>query len=480
MYKKLKYLTGGTNGEQILLPSVVPNAADVDMPDAVQCDTLKTIAILIGNFASTINENYKMDDAKRITFEYNIDDTTDNLEFYDKTNQIKIVMNVNDIEHDPEFKNFNAYLGDFLDYDSGSGVDDTLTVLKTKINTFVYFDRFRIGKGSFGEVYKGYDFQTRDCIAIKVSDINNAIIEIQYLNKIAPNCTQFICTRANLIIDHTAYITTEFIQEKLQERVSKLSIFNPLDLQNLLLLWTNIRNYLHNAPEHIIHLDIKPDNVMFDVKKSLYKLVDFGTCCSIVHDETNKSCKNALGNKGTPMYTNPLFYFDATIQHNPAFHKIIGENLDAWGFATVLFYYYFGYDIEIQLCGDTSMIKYAEHIRSLKNSNNTDEIAYEVITNMLYTHAHKTPKYDLNYITIRCIFFNILYSLIVDIVDKAEVTHIFDVFNNYEHVSEQHKSLYGKALEYTIEKLRAVAPDHKKCKTIMLRSKLQAELENLK
>eukprot|EP01133_Synstelium_polycarpum_P020952 gene20952-25152_t len=160
----------------------------------------------------------------------------------------------------------------------------------------------RVGKGNFGEVYKGY--WRGVIVAIKklpAHNVNDAVLrefhkEIELMRNLRhPNVIQFLgsCT-----ISPNICICTEFMPRG--------SLYGILHDQSLALSWTLIKRlcidavrgivYLHNSVPVILHRDLKSHNLLVDDSWKL-KVGDFGLS-AIEQTNTMTAC-------GTPCWTAP-------------------------------------------------------------------------------------------------------------------------------------------------------------------------------
>lgn len=136
----------------------------------------------------------------------------------------------------------------------------------------------KLGKGSFGEIYKGINIRTKTTVAIKVEKIHefsllkNETKIYQYLNGIKgiPNILLFgkdeICY----------YMVVDLLGDSLQYiRDSN----GPFSLPSTLTIARKIIGILrevHN--KFIIHRDVKPANFLLSIDKTEIYLIDFGFC----------------------------------------------------------------------------------------------------------------------------------------------------------------------------------------------------------
>lgn len=83
-------------------------------------------------------------------------------------------------------------------------------------------------------------------------------------------------------------------------------------------------NYLHGSA-NIIHLDLKPENVILDSECNAVKLIDFGCAQSTLAPAKNKH-----------LYQSTEFLAPELLDgHHP--HAVLGTHTDMWAFAVLLY-----------------------------------------------------------------------------------------------------------------------------------------------
>ena len=167
----------------------------------------------------------------------------------------------------------------------------------------------KLGKGSFGSVYKVIYIKSSNIRAMKVikkSSINYQddervfLKEIEILSKTEhPNIIKIIEYYKDEI---NYYIITEYISGgELYEAISKCNKFNESKAAYIMRQILSALNYLHSFG--IVHRDIKPENMLVEQSsdKDLIniKLIDFGTC-NYVTEKKNLTLK-----VGSPYYIAP-------------------------------------------------------------------------------------------------------------------------------------------------------------------------------
>ena len=173
----------------------------------------------------------------------------------------------------------------------------------------------KIGEGSFGEVYAGYDIKTNHPVAIKIAIKNrekNLVSEADLYNHLNFNATRSldgtnaiaIATSLTAGTDATGipkmywagydgeyyFLVLEKLGDSLQDlirhqpdRVFKIATVATIACQGLRML-----EYIHHCG--IIHRDMKPSNFLFGInrKRNQLYLVDFGLAKYYRDLETNE------------------------------------------------------------------------------------------------------------------------------------------------------------------------------------------------
>ncbi len=167
----------------------------------------------------------------------------------------------------------------------------------------------KLGKGSFGSVYKVVYIHSGNIRAMKVikkesinyqDDERIFLKEIEILTKIEhPNIIKIIEYYTDEI---NYYIITEYVSGgELYEAISKCNKFNESKAAYIMRQILSALNYLHSFG--IVHRDIKPENMLVEQSsdKDLIniKLIDFGTC-NYVTEKKNLTLK-----VGSPYYIAP-------------------------------------------------------------------------------------------------------------------------------------------------------------------------------
>lgn len=174
--------------------------------------------------------------------------------------------------------------------DTGSSSTLTKSDKSPKNSTFNFTIPIRyrmselLGQGSFGYVVKAIDNISNDFVAIKMlknnTNINSFLQEIKILINISKICKHFACILDYGFYNNYYFLTMNYIEGK------EMGSFNknmPLTQENVDFLTKLFKqliyavNLLHQ--NKIVHLDIKPQNIIIDKNESLY-LVDLGLACN--------------------------------------------------------------------------------------------------------------------------------------------------------------------------------------------------------
>jgi dual specificity tyrosine-phosphorylation-regulated kinase 2/3/4 len=144
-----------------------------------------------------------------------------------------------------------------------------------------------LGKGSYGRVAKVYDHKEKKFVALKIIRnmpciLQQAKVEIQVLYKLInqENPSQHVIKILDHIIFRNHIMESFDLLDMNLYQLLKIRSFSPLPMDN-------IRSYTHQILEgikyyqslHILHCDLKPENVMIRQDGSQIKIIDFGSAC---------------------------------------------------------------------------------------------------------------------------------------------------------------------------------------------------------
>lgn len=185
------------------------------------------------------------------------------------------------------------------------------------IDYFIFKKENKIGKGSFGKVYKVEEKDTGRLFAAKVIDFESITPsgkvdlerEITINAKLShPAIIKFIgFSPVDFKKKNRAVIVTEYLPKgslnKYIEYENKSIPIDGWDMTKKLIIIYGIAaamSFLHS--NNIIHRDLKPENILLD--DSLFpKITDFGLSKSCDSNTT----QSLAGIKGTPLYCAPEF-----------------------------------------------------------------------------------------------------------------------------------------------------------------------------
>ena len=195
----------------------------------------------------------------------------------------------------------------------------------------------KVGKGSFGSVYKVVHIQTGIIRAMKVirketvnyqDDERVFLKEIEILSKLEhPNIIKIIEYYTDEI---NYYVITEFVSGgELYDSIVKCPRFNESKAAYITKQILMALNYLHSFG--IVHRDIKPENMLVDQSTTVHnqlniKIIDFGTS-NYIRDDQHLTLK-----VGSPYYIAP-----EVLKNN------YNKKCDIWSAGVILYVMLMGY-----------------------------------------------------------------------------------------------------------------------------------------
>jgi len=186
-----------------------------------------------------------------------------------------------------------------------------------------------LGKGGFGEVFLAIHKNTNTKVAIKVFHHTSAKDELKFDNEIqilhkVNGCKTCLNIHSVAKEPTRFFIVTEFLGGgELFDHIRRNFNFSEQKASKLFAQMANTIHYLHT--HEIVHLDLKPENFVFDSDDKTLKLIDFGTAIDL---NPPREYRIKIG---TPFYVAP------EMLKNPTKTASELKACDMWGLGVVLY-----------------------------------------------------------------------------------------------------------------------------------------------
>ena len=287
--------------------------------------------------------------------------------------------------------------------------------------TLSFKERFKIiekiGKGSFGNVYKGFDSINNEYVAIKIEDREkhkNSTIskEVDIYKKISKSTQQNISGIPELLWygKHKKYyvMVINYLGNSLENIFNKSN--KKFSLDTVLLIadkLLNLLEHLHNMG--ILHRDIKPDNFVLGVKnKNEIYMIDYGLSINFMTGEKHKHYREDKSLIGTLRY--------ASIRNHLGIEQSRRDDLESLGYMLLYF-----------LLGKLPW-------QGLKSSSREEKYKNIKLCKITYSLKKLCQDVPIEFYEYLCYCRNLKYS------EKPDYQYLKNLFRNLYNKKKFHKS----------------------------------------
>jgi len=175
------------------------------------------------------------------------------------------------------------------------------------IGNYIYFQNIRLGKGSFSEVFKGFNKSTKKLVAIKKIDMSDKKMfiyskrELEILKTLKnKNIVELYDSVTSTNPDElpTLYLILEYCENGDLSNFLNKKPLKEVYAQKYMRQFANGMKYLRN--KNIVHRDLKPQNILIDKNYNL-KITDFNF--AKILDTNGSDLLQTIC--GSPLYMSP-------------------------------------------------------------------------------------------------------------------------------------------------------------------------------